>query len=75
MSPEPDIIFIWPKQWCKRESIDANVLHPWLLNILQRVEKQNKLFVFVSNLLTEPRNKLYLSTDILHSELHPFRKT
>jgi len=52
----------YSKQWCVREGVDANVLHPWLLKISQLVN--NRINFFVSNPLTVPKSKISLTSSI-----------
>jgi len=57
-----DSLLKYSKQWCVREGVDANALHPWLLKISQLVQK--RINFFVSNPLMIPKNKLSLTPSI-----------
>jgi len=57
-----DGLLKYSKQWCVREGVDANALHPWLLKISQLVQK--RINFFVSNPLMIPKNKLSLTPSI-----------
>jgi len=57
-----DGLLKYSQQWCVREGVEANVLHPWLLKMSQLVH--NRINFFVSNPLMVPKSKISLTSSI-----------